>query len=120
MLEHEHIMVDIETLGTRVGSVIIQIGAVKFDPYTLRDDVMDNLTFNVNIDIDSCLERGLSIDGLTVKWWLEQSEEARKSIVMGPPFELKESLFDLKTWCGKAFECVWSHGVTFDLILLNE
>ena len=28
------IMLDIETLGTRPGCVIVTLGAVKFDPYT--------------------------------------------------------------------------------------
>ena len=30
-------MLDLETLGTRPGCVILTLGAVKFDPYSLRE-----------------------------------------------------------------------------------
>ena len=30
-----HAMIDIETLGTEPGSVVLSVGAVKFDPFTL-------------------------------------------------------------------------------------
>jgi hypothetical protein len=31
------IMLDLETLGTRPDCVILTLGAIKFDPYTLSD-----------------------------------------------------------------------------------
>ena len=66
------IMVDLETLGTAPGSVILSIGAVRFD---VEKGLLDE--FYVNIDVESSQRLGLTIDGDTVMWWLKQSDAAR-------------------------------------------
>jgi len=68
-----HIHVDIETLGLRPGSVILSIGAVEVDfeaGRTLRQ-------MHVNIDPDDAEFYGLTKDEETVRWWNNQSKEAR-------------------------------------------
>lgn len=68
----EKIMLDLETLGTGTDSVIVAIGAVKFD---MRKGLGEE--FYTTIDIDSSLNHGLRVNGDTIKWWMNQSEEAR-------------------------------------------
>ena len=57
-----HIMLDIETMGTKPGCAICSIGAVEFVPETgeLRSD------FESNITLDSCAKAGLTCDPTTV------------------------------------------------------
>lgn len=59
-----HCMLDLETFGTKPGSVIRSIGAVMFD--------LDGRTgpeFYRNIDEESCVKAGLTYDPSTVSWW---------------------------------------------------
>lgn len=107
-------MIDIETLGVVSGSVIVSVGAVKFDiergeygPY-----------FYQIVDIDSCLKRGLKVSGSTIKWWLKNSEEARNEVAQQGN-DLKEVLKDLSLFIEKD-DIVWSNGVRFDIALLED
>lgn len=72
------IMVDLETLGTAPGSVILSIGAVRFD---VEEGLLDE--FYVNIDVESSQRLGLTIDGATVMWWMKQSDAARAKLSEG-------------------------------------
>jgi Mesyanzhinovviridae exonuclease len=80
-----HVMLDLETLGTEAGCVVVAIGAVAFDPmgaYVHPPD-MTNLQsdeFYAVIDIQSCLDAGLRINGNTLYWWLQQSPDARRHV----------------------------------------
>ena len=60
-----NIMLDLETLGT----VITQIGAVYFDWSGKTRE-----TFLVNINIKSCLDKGLEIKYKELKFWLENKD----------------------------------------------
>jgi len=103
-----HLMVDIETLGNGPRSVITQIGACYFDPETGSI----GQTFEVNINIQSCLDIGLEIDGDTIKWWFGQ--ESRTWLNNTVPLIL--ALRQFGQFCHKA-KHVWSHA-TFDMPIL--
>lgn len=66
-----HIMIDLETMGTRPGSAILSIGACSFDPNWLGGSDSDHepgearRTFYQNITLASCLDAGLTIDAAT-------------------------------------------------------
>lgn len=76
-----HIMLDTETLGNQPTSVITQIAMVPFNIYTGETDIE---TFNRYIDIDSGLKAGCTIDGSTIEWWMNQSQEAQKAVFVTP------------------------------------
>lgn len=71
-----HIMLDLETLGTRSNAVIAVIAAVYFDPETGET----GKEFYKRINIDSCEDIGLMIEAETAEWWLNQDAEAGKEI----------------------------------------
>lgn len=66
-------MIDLETLSIKMDSSIVSIGAVLFN---LEND--DTYEFYSAVDLQSCIDLGMSIDGDTISWWMKQSEEARK------------------------------------------
>ena len=72
----ENVMIDLETMGTGQNSLIVSIGATFFDP--INETLGQN--FYQNVDWQSGIDFGLEMDVETVKWWLTQSEEARKAL----------------------------------------
>jgi len=105
-------MLDLETMGTGANSAIIAIGAVKFS--SKIDD-----RFYAAIDLDSCLDAGLDVDGKTIMWWLKQSDDARaqftKNITVGLSYALK--LFS--DWIGEN-AIIWGNGAAFDNAILSN
>lgn len=107
-----NIMIDLETLGTSPGSVIVTIGAVRFDRNGLKDE------FYARIDAKSSVDCGLRLDVSTVMWWLQQGDEARKSLVQ-PGQPLKEVLQSFANWSSEP-DTLWGNGASFDNSLLAE
>lgn len=110
----EHTMLDIETFGTTPGAVIRSIGAVTF---SLSGET--GSTFYVNVDRKSCEDAGLFVDPATERWWSEQSEAARKALLVNP-IPLKEALQRFTKWfVDQQAPYVWAHGANFDPPLLE-
>ena len=70
----KHIMIDVESLGTRADAVILSLGAVKFD---LTSGKIDDQGFYASISIDSNQELGRRIQEDTLLWWLKQDIAAQ-------------------------------------------
>lgn len=110
------IMIDIETLGTAPGSVILSIGAVNFDAETGEFGE----EFYGAVDPQSAVDMGLTIDVSTLKWWMEQSEDARKAAFAGDQ-TLSKVLFDLHQFVQSVEASrVWAKPPSFDLVLLES
>lgn len=116
LLKHKHIMVDLETLGTAADSVILSIGAVKFD---LHSDSIDNEGFYASVSVDSNLERKRRIQEDTLIWWLKQSHDAQK-VFHEPKQPLWTALTELGDWIGEGNYEMWSNGADFDLPMLTH
>ena len=112
-MELNHVMVDIETLGTRPGDIILSIGAVKFSQEKGLGE-----EFYVTIDPESCKAAGLRAQKSTLEWWGKQSEEARKAAFKGE-FSLEVALTKLTMWM-PPFDTalVWGNGANFDNALV--
>ncbi len=109
----KHVMVDLETLGVGYRPVIVSIGAVVFSPG--RPEIQD--TFYAKIDPVEAEAAGLHIEAGTVKWWLQQSEEAREVFKDGAA--LQEVLLGFFDWLGTGAR-VWGNGSNFDNRILRE
>lgn len=69
-----HVMVDLETLGTVPGCIGLSIGAVEFCPERLTLGA----EFYTVVSVSDSLERFLQEDPDTRAWWNKQSAEARQ------------------------------------------
>lgn len=113
-----HIMVDLETMGTRPDAPIISIGAVAFDNLSVLD------TFYVNVNLSSAVNSGAKIDGQTVMWWLRQDDIARSAFEEGQ--DVAHSMVGALTefsanWMAKyEVQGIWGNGATFDNVILRE
>lgn len=113
----KNVMVDLETLGTRADSVIMSIGAVKFDLDT--GEIDRNNAFYASVSIDSNHEAApRHISESTLMWWLKQSPEAQK-VFSEPKTTLYVALGELADWFGADDDiAVWSNGADFDIPML--
>jgi hypothetical protein len=108
-----HVMLDLETFGTKPGSVIRSIGAVMFDPFTGST----GSEFYRNVDKQSCIDAGLTVDASTERWWSQQSKEAQDSLLVDPK-PLAEVVRDFNKWfIVNSGAQVWSQGSNFDGVL---
>mgnify|MGYP001568660225 CR=1 FL=1 len=105
-------MIDIESLGTRSGSVILSIGLVRFDGDGLHE------ARYLTIDVLSSLFAGCTIDRETVAWWASQSPEA-KHLISKQESTLESALGMLDSLIKKV-DLVWAKGPDFDLTLLHN
>ena len=115
----KQVMVDIETLGNKSSSVITQIAAVEFD----MDTGECGKTFNVLVDIDDCMDKGLKVNADTLMWWFNQSEEARDKIAGNAiRYTLKTSLRFFTEYLEsiEGLEGIWGNSARFDLGILSD
>lgn len=105
----QHVMLDLETWGTRPGCALRSIGAVSFNLYSAIGD-----EFYRNIDDDSCGEAGLIYEDSTIAWWKKQSPESVAALAVNPQ-PLKNVIADFHNWFrDQGGEFIWSHGGNFD------
>ena len=112
----KHLMIDMETLAVSPRAVILSLGAVHFDPYD--DQIYDELYFKIDLDDQDKLNR--EIDPNTIEWWGKQDpeimEEAFSSDNRIPLIEAVERFHKFSWGCDK----FWSHGATFDLVIIED
>lgn len=105
-------MIDLETMDTRPTAAIVSIGAVKFNSEIVVDD------FYAVIDLENCVDHGLTMSASTVQWWLSQPNktdtfDSNKSDLLSPV--LKE----FASWIGQGAR-VWGNGADFDNVILRN
>src|SRR5258706_14641873 len=114
-----HLMIDLETLGTKSNSVVLSIAAI---PFNLETGEISNNPFKVNIDLNSCLAAGLEVDGNTVQWWLTQKTEVM-ALMFDNPLHIASALISFNDYIEEKFNIppiVWGNSARFDLGLLEN
>ena len=110
-----HVMVDIETLGTRPGSVITSIAAVAFNIET--GNTLGSFYRKLNLTQSQSM--GFEINAATLEWWLTQDAEVLKeSLSNATDVRIVLSEFaDFLNGYGDPF--VWGNSNRFDMGLLQ-
>ena len=112
----KHLMVDMETLAVSPNAVVLSLGAAHFDPF--GTGVEETIYFKINLDDQDVL--GREIDPNTVEWWGKQDPAIMEEAFSEHdriPLEEAMSRFHKFAWGCDAF---WSHGATFDLVILES
>jgi exodeoxyribonuclease VIII len=110
-----HIMIDLETMGTRPSAPIVSIGAVAFDAAGVHR------VFHHPVKLDTAVAAGGIIDADTVMWWMAQSDEARAALTTDTALALDFVLGEFAVWIAEHdVEGVWGNGASFDNVLLAE
>lgn len=112
------IALDLETLGTHAGCVILSIGAVAHVPGRPQDEKEE---FYSAIDLPSCQAAGLKIEGDTLTWWLGQPIEVRAAAFDGTlsiQYVLVQFADWLKSVASKDGIEIYGKGPSFDCAIL--
>ena len=117
-----HLMIDLETLGTDTSAPVASIGAVFFEPSTGSTGAR----FYARVDFSSDMQLGAKPSGDTLKWWLKQSGEARAELVSDEAQPIGKALSQLSKFIREnQFPIdpkhlrVWGNGATFDNVILR-
>lgn len=116
----KHVMIDTETLGRTPGSVVRSVAAVEFDPRTGetgRQKVW-------KIDLTDSIRYGFKVEASTLKWWMMQSDEARREFVEGAETPLEDFLEDFMQFIAATDEgndfTLWCLQLDFDVAMLRS
>ena len=111
------LMLDLETLGTRPGCVILTIGAVKFDPYSLKEP---GPGIYMRVDADEQIAKGREVQEDTLKWWMDQAEDIREEALGEADRVSVEYMYtELNRIC-VGVQNIWAQGPVFDIAILEN
>ena len=101
------ITLDLESLGTQTHSVILTLGAIKFDPYS---DTEPGPGIYLRFDVEQQLALGRTIDDSTLAWWGRQTAEVRDEALSDEGrVDLNTALDELSKFLVGA-ENIWAQG----------
>lgn len=114
----KHLMIDIETLGTKYGSAIKAIAVVAFEPFPMDTQVgvAQEDRYGWQIDLESNLLAGLKADAETLHWWdrQEQNMDDLQSVPLHQALKQVSEVIDQHQPT-----TLWAHGKDFDFPLLG-
>ena len=109
-----HVMLDIETMGTRPGAIITSVAFVRFT---------DEAHCAINLSVPEQQSLGMEADPATMEWWAKQDPVAWE-LATRNPLSLHPAANYLAEWLawvrGDSDLLLWCHGATFDAPLLGE
>lgn len=109
-------MIDLETMAVSPRATVLSLGAVKFNPR--GNGVGEKLYFRIDIDDQDLLKR--EVDPSTLDWWSKQDPKImEEAFSPDDRVPLKDAMdqFHRFAWGCDAF---WSHGATFDLVIIED
>jgi len=113
-----HGMIDLETLGVLPDTVVMTLGAVKFDPYS---DAEPHSELYLRLDVEEQTEAySRSINDDTLAWWASQPQEIQDE-AFGDHDRTSVDNFvqQLNRWC-VGLDVLWCQGPTFDFVILED
>lgn len=115
MSREKHIMVDLETLGTKRVATVLSVGACVFDPYT---DYVGPVNFYKTIKWQQMI-----VETGTLIWWLKQENKLLNLLTSDAAVEANAIAPLFSHWLHMNYPAekyyLWCHGLDFDQPLLQ-
>ncbi len=118
-----HLMLDIETYGSKPDAVVVSVGMQFFDPLSQIIDPDNSL--QIFPPVEEQIAKGRARDPDTMMWWSEQSLEAQISLLQGrlkantAGYTLREARGTIASAVGEA-DAIWANGPDFDCVILRD
>jgi hypothetical protein len=112
----KHVMLDIETMGNSSEAAIMSIGACYFNPATGEIGEI----FHQQINLQSSVDFGLTMDVSTILWWMKQSDEARSKFYDNHKQAHITTVLTAFSAFVKPNSQVWGNGATFDNTIMKN
>src|SRR5436190_10777443 len=115
----QHMMIDIETLGSGPTAPVMAVAAAMFDPVGIGHI---QSPMYANVELDQQIKKAWSKpDAETIQWWLHQSDAARTRLYDPTPIEPQSAIMALCNYHNTYNpEAVWANGATFDFPILDN
>lgn len=117
-MRYNALSIDLETLGTAPGSIITQIGLCAFNDF--GGELPPG--HNIFVDPQSCIDREMTATWDTLRWWLQQSDDARNVLATTPGTDIKSALQLVRQYMDAHMTehfTVWGYAANFDVTLLE-
>ena len=112
------VMLDLETLGTRPDTVILTLGAVKFDPFD--SDQEPGPGIYMRMDIEEQLALGRTVDDSTIEWWAKQDPRVQaEAFDEGDRTSVNQLHRELNKFLVGVGD-IWTQGPVFDIAILED
>lgn len=117
-MKYTDLMIDLETLSSAPTACIVQIGAVPFN----RASGEFGAPFGIRVEPDP---RRFDVSASTIRWWMQQSDDARKRVFAPETTDIDVALRLLcedyaHTFGDDAPKGVWALPASFDLPILEN
>lgn len=120
--KYNHVSFDIETLDTTPTSIVLSIGAAKFnlEDDEAYDEIRDDKgrTFYAALKVQPQIELGRTVNADTLQWWMTQSKDAQK-VFFENKYEVEQGLNDLTEFC-QGTKYAWGNGNVFDNVIIRN
>jgi hypothetical protein len=112
-----HAMIDLETLGVDPNSVILTLGALKFDPNSSENPYQE---MYFRVDVDSQTEMGRKVDNNTLDWWGKQPTEIFEEALGEKDRISVEDMLKRINKFAVGVDVFWCQGPLFDYAILQD
>lgn len=111
------VTIDLETLATSHNSVVLTLGAVKFNPFTLQEPYE---RLYIRLDADDQIAKGRDVSESTMEWWMKQSPEIQEEALGAHDrTSIESTLAQLNKFLVGA-DKIWVQGPHFDITILES
>lgn len=110
----QHVMLDIETLGTNADTVVLSYGMVLFDPCSGQIES----TATANLPLQTQIDHGRSISAQTLAWWMTQRKETFSEQLASGDDDIMVHLKAFVAFIG--MHPVWGYGAGFDNTIMRS
>jgi exodeoxyribonuclease VIII len=111
------VTIDLETLDFRSTSVVLTLGAIKFDPYSSREP---GPGYYVRFNVDQQLALGRTVDDATLQWWRQQPDHIRDEAMQEQDrTDINQALDELCKFL-VGVDNIWAQGPVFDIAMLEN
>lgn len=125
-MKHIDITFDFETVSTAPDAAPMQLAAIVWDRDTTSESPFTEDTFNVGIDLRTCVVEGFSFDQDTVNFWSRQNETAKQNVTETECCAVDTVFLRFCDWIeqmkkkyGASTVCLWCQGQDFDFPILK-
>lgn len=112
-----HAMIDIETLDTTPQSVILSVGAVRFNPFSNAEPTHKTLWRPA---VEEQLTDGRSVSNSTLEWWSKQDSAIRERTFTDEGRITVHDFFKQLNKYLVGADKIWCHGPQFDMVIIED
>lgn len=125
-MRHLDITFDFETCSTAPDAAPMQLAAVAWNRNTIGKHPFLDESFNIGIDLRTCVVEGFSFDQDTVDFWSRQDDKAKLGVTEAEAHSVDtafrmfcEWIDDIRQRHGADTVCMWCQGQDFDFPILK-